>query len=163
MPLPVQACILLGGGAWPYPGRRAVVLTHDADATAAANPAPAAEDISFTSRDPVAVAEALRRGASARTAASGEPSSDGGAEGGAASATDSRAGDVWVIGGAGLAGQLLCGGAVDRVVVSVMPVILGGGVPLFAFRGTSFPVRLELERSKRFANGVLQNEYAVVR
>ena len=38
--------------------------------------------------------------------------------------------DIWLFGGAGLFGSLLGLGLVDRVEVAIIPVILGGGVPL---------------------------------
>lgn len=40
-------------------------------------------------------------------------------------------GDVWVVGGGDLAGQFLDAGALDQIAVSVAPVTLTGGAPLF--------------------------------
>jgi dihydrofolate reductase len=40
--------------------------------------------------------------------------------------------DIWLFGGGRLFASLLAAGLVDRVEVAVMPVILGGGVPLAA-------------------------------
>ena len=40
------------------------------------------------------------------------------------------AGDVWVVGGGELAGQLLDAGALDEIALSVAPVALTGGAPL---------------------------------
>ncbi len=48
-------------------------------------------------------------------------------------------GDVWVIGGGDLAGQFLDAGALDELAVSIAPVTLGAGAPLF-------PRRLESDR-----------------
>ena len=39
-------------------------------------------------------------------------------------------GDVWVVGGGDLAGQLLDAGALDQIRLSVAPVALTGGAPL---------------------------------
>lgn len=47
--------------------------------------------------------------------------------------------DVWVVGGGELAGQFLDAGALDRIAVSVAPVLLSGGAPLL-------PRRLESDR-----------------
>jgi len=40
-------------------------------------------------------------------------------------------GDIWVVGGGDLAGQFFDVGALDRIAVSVAPVTLTGGAPLF--------------------------------
>lgn len=47
--------------------------------------------------------------------------------------------DVWVVGGGDLAGQFLDAGALDEIAVSIAPVTLAGGAPLF-------PRRLESDR-----------------
>lgn len=43
-------------------------------------------------------------------------------------------GDIWVIGGGDLAGQFLDAGALHRIAVSIAPVMLDGGAPLFPRR-----------------------------
>ncbi|GAA4515836.1 dihydrofolate reductase family protein [Brevibacterium yomogidense] len=48
-------------------------------------------------------------------------------------------GDVWVIGGGDLAAQFMEAGVLDEVVLSVAPVMLGSGAPLF-------PRRLDADR-----------------
>jgi dihydrofolate reductase len=40
-------------------------------------------------------------------------------------------GDVWVVGGGDLAGQFLDAGALDEIALSVAPVALAGGAPVF--------------------------------
>lgn len=42
--------------------------------------------------------------------------------------------DVWVVGGGDLAGQLADAGVLDEIVVSIAPVVLGAGRPLFPRR-----------------------------
>jgi dihydrofolate reductase len=52
------------------------------------------------------------------------------------------AGDVWVVGGGDLAGQFYDIGALDSIALSVAPVALDGGAPLFPRRVESDRLRL---------------------
>ena len=51
-------------------------------------------------------------------------------------------GDIWVVGGGDLAGQFLDAGALDEIALSVAPVALTGGAPLFPRRVESDRLRL---------------------
>jgi dihydrofolate reductase len=51
-------------------------------------------------------------------------------------------GDIWVLGGGDLAGQFLDAGALDEIALSVTPVALTGGAPLFPRRVESDRLRL---------------------
>lgn len=48
-------------------------------------------------------------------------------------------GDIWIVGGGGLAGQFLTAGLLDEIQVAIAPVALTGGAPLL-------PVRVESDR-----------------
>jgi dihydrofolate reductase len=52
-------------------------------------------------------------------------------------------GDIWVVGGGDLAGQFFDAGALDELAVSIAPVALTGGAPLFPRRVESDRLRLE--------------------
>jgi len=69
-----------------------------------------------------------------------------------------RAGEagVYVDGGA-LIRSLLDAGLVDELIVTVIPVVLGAGAPLFAGVATRRP--LELRSSTTFAGGLVQLHY----
>jgi dihydrofolate reductase len=67
-------------------------------------------------------------------------------------------GRVYVDGGATIR-QWLGAGLIDRMTVSVVPVLIGEGIPLFG--GTAGDIRLELERCETFPGGMVQRTYAV--
>jgi len=52
------------------------------------------------------------------------------------------AGDIWVVGGGDLAGQFFDVGALDSIALSIAPVALDGGAPLFPRRVESDRLRL---------------------
>lgn len=52
-------------------------------------------------------------------------------------------GDIWVVGGGDLAGQFFDAGALDEIALSVAPVALTGGAPVFPRRVESDRLRLE--------------------
>ena len=68
-------------------------------------------------------------------------------------------GDMIVLGGGELAASLIAGGAVDEIGLNVHPVLLGGGVPMFAaMRGR---VALELSEARSIARGCVLLVYKV--
>ena len=67
--------------------------------------------------------------------------------------------DIWLCGGARLAGALY--DQIDRLIVKVNPVVLGDGIPLF--EGVPGPTTLALTDHKTFAGGVAIHWYDVVR
>ena len=70
-------------------------------------------------------------------------------------------GELWVVGGGEVAAAFLAAGRLDAVVVSLHPVILGGGTPLF---GTDAPVvPLRLDETRAFPSGLVQLRYTVER
>ena len=66
-------------------------------------------------------------------------------------------GDIWVVGGGDLAGQFLDAGALDRIALSLAPVALGAGAPLFTRRIESDRLRLvEVRQVGQFARVVYE-------
>lgn len=69
--------------------------------------------------------------------------------------------DIWLYGGASLVTAMVDLGLVDEYRLSVHPVILGAGRPLFA--GIAHRQSLQLTGSRTFASGVIQLLYQPLR
>ena len=67
--------------------------------------------------------------------------------------------DIWLFGGGLLFRSLLGAGLVDDVEVAVMPVLLGGGVPLLP--PPAEVTKLKLTGHKVYKTGIVSLEYAV--
>jgi len=68
-------------------------------------------------------------------------------------------GDIWLFGGGQLFSSLLGAGQVDRVETTIVPVLLGGGVPLAA---SGLPLTtLRLLDTHRYPSGIVTLSYAV--
>jgi dihydrofolate reductase len=68
-------------------------------------------------------------------------------------------GDIWLFGGGQLFSSLLADGQVDAVEVTVVPVLLGSGVPLAAPGITR--AELRLQHTHRYPSGMVSLVYAV--
>jgi dihydrofolate reductase len=66
-------------------------------------------------------------------------------------------GEIWLFGGGALFGSLLAAGQVDRIEVTVAPILLGGGIPLYP-PGPRAPLRL-LD-THRYPSGMVTLRYA---
>lgn len=69
--------------------------------------------------------------------------------------------DIWLFGGGELFRSLLDARLVDSIEVAVIPVLLGGGMPLLPPPANRVP--LQLVNSKTYKTGIQSLEYAVVR
>jgi dihydrofolate reductase len=70
---------------------------------------------------------------------------------------EGAAGDLWLVGGGDLIGQFRRARLVDRYVLSVHPVLLGRGTPLFP--GELPREQLELTAQQSWPNGLVQLTY----
>jgi dihydrofolate reductase len=68
-------------------------------------------------------------------------------------------GEIWLFGGGDLFAHLLDAGQVDRVEVTIIPILLSGGVPLLPPTGTRQP--LQLTWSRAFPSGQVSLHYEV--
>jgi dihydrofolate reductase len=75
-----------------------------------------------------------------------------------ASAGDRR---LWVVGGGGVASQFADAGLLDEVEVTVVPVVLGGGKPLFGRRLQGGP--MQLGRVIPRASGMVELRFSIPR
>jgi dihydrofolate reductase len=69
--------------------------------------------------------------------------------------------DIWLFGGGALFRGLLEVRQVDAVEVSVIPVLLGEGIPLLPPNPSSERFKLKLTSSRTFKTGIVSLEYAV--
>jgi len=67
--------------------------------------------------------------------------------------------DIWLFGGGVLFRSLLDAGLVDSVEISLMPVLLGSGVPVIP---EGQHRKLRLTESKALASGIIRLKYSVV-
>jgi dihydrofolate reductase len=69
--------------------------------------------------------------------------------------------NIWLMGGGQIIAAFLDEGAIDEIVISVVPAIIGEGIPLVAPRHRDVPLRLRA--TKAFPDGVVQLHYDVAR
>jgi dihydrofolate reductase len=67
--------------------------------------------------------------------------------------------DIWLMGGGELIASFLDECAIDELVINVVPVFVGDGIPLIARRHRHVP--LDLQSVERFEDGVVQLHYLV--
>lgn len=68
--------------------------------------------------------------------------------------------DIWLFGGGELFRALLEAGLVDTIEPAVIPVVLGGGVPMYPVSGRR--TRLSLTGQRRYEGGMILLEYQVI-
>ena len=69
--------------------------------------------------------------------------------------------DLWIVGGGNVASQFADEGLLDDVIVTIVPVVLGGGKPLFGRRLADGP--MQLTGTRTFDNGMVELRYEIER
>ncbi|MDO8553813.1 MAG: dihydrofolate reductase family protein [Candidatus Micrarchaeota archaeon] len=69
--------------------------------------------------------------------------------------------NIWLIGGSEAISILMNAGLVDEIIISIHPILLGKGIPLFKNIGKI--INLKLVKSTKFNSGLLQLHYLVER
>ena len=64
--------------------------------------------------------------------------------------------NIWICGGAGIIQLLIKGNLIDEYYISVIPTILGDGIPLFGKRETEIQLQLKYTRTY---NGITELVY----
>jgi dihydrofolate reductase len=72
-----------------------------------------------------------------------------------------RGKNIWMMGGGEIIASFLDEGEIDEFHISVIPVLIGEGIPLIQPRHRTIPLRLL--SSKKFPDGVVGLHYAVMR
>lgn len=67
--------------------------------------------------------------------------------------------DIWLFGGGSLFRSLLNAGLVDTVEVAIMPVLIGGGIPLLPPPASE--TKLTLTNHRVYKTGIVSLEYAI--
>jgi dihydrofolate reductase len=67
--------------------------------------------------------------------------------------------DIWIMGGAGIIASFLDEGEIDEFILSVIPTLIGEGIPLIAPRHRTVP--LKLISCTKFADSVVKLHYSV--
>ncbi|MDR7082848.1 dihydrofolate reductase [Arthrobacter ginsengisoli] len=65
--------------------------------------------------------------------------------------------NVWIVGGGVLAAQFADAGALDEIIISIIPVVLGNGKAVLPMAGPTAP--LELVASRTMGRGILELRY----
>ncbi len=70
-----------------------------------------------------------------------------------------RGKDIWLVGGSQIVTELLNAGLIDEMIISIHPIIIGTGIPLF--KKIEKQVHLKVEKSIDFPTGLIQVWYTV--
>lgn len=66
--------------------------------------------------------------------------------------------DIWLVGGGRLIDQFISHNLIDRYVITIIPTLLGAGIPLFSKENSELELELKLLESKTF-DGMVELTY----
>ena len=116
-------------GTFPYPDKRCYVFSRNRRKSTDRGKTPPPDR--FVSADPVAFVKRLRR---------------------------RKGSSIWLVGGARLIQPLHEAGLIDEYIISICPIVIGSGIPLFLRTKTERPLRLT--RHRIYRTGLVQLTYA---
>ncbi|MFT6856192.1 MAG: dihydrofolate reductase [Cyclobacteriaceae bacterium] len=67
--------------------------------------------------------------------------------------------DIWLIGGGQINTMMLKAGLLDEMIIHTMPIIIPGGIGLFA--GEPVEKQMQVMSTKKYGSGVIETHYAV--
>ncbi|GEK33554.1 dihydrofolate reductase family protein [Kurthia sibirica] len=70
---------------------------------------------------------------------------------------NSNGGDIWIVGGASIINPLIEANAIDDYELTIMPYLLGQGIPLFTEKSRQIPLELHSTVSR---NGMIHTKYS---
>ncbi len=63
--------------------------------------------------------------------------------------------DIWLVGGGQINTVLLINGLIDKIILTIIPITLGDGIPMF-HEGAPAETKFDLEKSQAFKSGLVQ-------
>ena len=63
--------------------------------------------------------------------------------------------DIWLIGGGQINTILLINGLIDKIILTIIPITLGDGIPMF-HEGSSAVTKFDLEKCQAYESGLVQ-------
>ena len=66
--------------------------------------------------------------------------------------------NIWLVGGGAIINEIMPHNLIDKYIISILPILLGSGIPLF--QPKSYEVRLKLDNQISFQSGLVQLHYS---
>ena len=66
---------------------------------------------------------------------------------------------IWIVGGGDITSKMINSGSFDKLIISILPIIIPDGIPLF--KGINTKVEFDLVDSLKFESGLVQLIYTI--